>query len=206
MKHAAARIARLHEDSIIDTDFDAHKTLMEARERHEQGGEHGNRWVPIAAAVLAVVAALVTLLTNQRATESLTAKNEAILATTRAADAYNEYEARSIKQHAYESLVAAGVTTDPKRIAALTSVARHENAAKAPILVRAQNLERVATTYEVRSEKLQHARDRLEIAVTLLEVAIVLISISAVARAAWLPIVAAVAAAGGVVATMLGLA
>ncbi len=180
--------------------------MAEARERHEQGTEGGNRWVPIAAAILAVVAALVTLLTNQRATESLTMKNEAILAATRASDAYNEYEARSIKQHAYESLVAAGVTSDPKRIAALTAVARHENTAKAPILVRAQNLEHVASGFEDRSQALQHARDLLEIAVTLLEVAIVLTSISAVARARWLPIVAGVAAAAGVVAAIVGLA
>jgi hypothetical protein len=191
----------------VDTDFSASKTFDEAHERHERGGgdqHEASRWVPIAAAVLAVVAALVTLLTNQRASQSLNAKNDAILAVTRAADTYNEYEARSIKQHAYESLIAAGVTSDPKRLAALQGVASRENTQKQPVLARARAFEKAAARDEERSERLLHARETFEISVTLLEVAIVLTSISAVARARFLPIVAGIAAGLGFVEAIRG--
>src|SRR5260370_16281586 len=88
-------------------DFDAHKVISEAHERHEhaaaQGGRHEGRMrlVPIMAALLAVAAAIATLLSNQRATAALAAKNDAIFLRTEASDSYNFYLPRSIKQHLY---------------------------------------------------------------------------------------------------------
>ncbi len=194
----------------MDANFDPTKSFAEAHERHEhamQPAHHAeaNRWVPISAAILAVFAALVTLLTNQHASQALDAKSDAIIAVSRAADIYNEYEADSIKQHGYEALIAAGVTVDPKRLATLQAVADEQKAKKKPLLVKARAFEEQAKVDEERSNHLLHVREHLEIAVTLLEVAIVLVSISAVAKAPFLPIVAALAAAGGVVMTIVGL-
>jgi hypothetical protein len=56
------------------SEFAAHKAF-EATER-SQSEHHGARWVPIAAAILAVVTAAFSLLVAQRSTESLVAKND----------------------------------------------------------------------------------------------------------------------------------
>jgi hypothetical protein len=177
---------------------------ISAHEAFEQAGElaghgphhakHGAPWVPIAAAVLAVITAVFTLFTAQRSTESLVEKNEAILQTTRASDAYDEYEARSIKQHIYESLVTAGVARDPH---ALERVAQHERAAGKPALAKAKQAEALAAEANTRAVRFRTEFVTMEVGITLLDISIVLVSISALVSTRALTIVAGSAAAIG---------
>jgi hypothetical protein len=181
-----------------------HKTFEEASEIGGHGAhqaKHGAKWVPIAAAVLAVITAVFTLFTAQRSTESLVEKNEAILQTTRASDAYNEYEARSIKQHIYESLVTAGIARNPD---ALERVAQHERAAGKPVLAKAKLAEQSAAEANARATRLRSQFVTMEIGITLLDIAIVLVSISALVSTPALTIVAASAAAVGLLTCAVG--
>jgi len=183
----------------------AHQTFEEASEIVGHGAheaKHGAKWVPIAAAILAVVTAIFTLFTAQRSTESLVEKNEAILQTTRASDAYNEYEARSIKQHIYESFITAGVAHNPD---ALKRAAKHEQDAAKPVFAKAKIAEQRAAEANTRATRLRTQFVIMEVGITLLDISIVLVSISALATTATLTIVAGSAVAIGLSTCVVGL-
>ncbi|GAC1407618.1 MAG: hypothetical protein NVSMB64_14700 [Candidatus Velthaea sp.] len=183
------------------SDFDASKAFQEARERGEHAEKHGARWVPIAAAIIAVIAAIANLVASQRSTIALTSKNEALRQTTLASDAYNEYESRSIKQHIYEADIASGIARDPAK---LQAVADHEKEKGKPVLAKAHRFEQGAEAANERSEHYLKSYETLEIGVTFFEIAIVLVSISALATTRVLTVVAAVATIAGFVISIIG--
>ena len=175
------------EAAMVD-DFSAHKSAEEAHERVHHA--EGPRWIPIAASVLAVLAALANLLSNQRSTEALVAKNDAILATTQASDQYNFYQAHRLRETVYQAAIDAHAGAAPS---ALRTVAAHERAREPAILRTAKTLEARAAAESARSESALNSHETLEIAVTLFDVAIVLVSISALVGSRLLPIVASTA-------------
>lgn len=192
-------------------DFDARKTIEEAKERHERAeGSHGAtkvphaRFVPIAAALLAVVAAIASLLSNKSATEALQLKNEAILQRTEASDSYAFYEARSIKEHIYRAMIDANPTLAPATRAKLARISEYEKTAKAPVLERARAQEETAKRASERSERASHAHEIMEGAVTLFEVAIAVVSISALTSSTFLVVFGAFAALGGLALLLYG--
>ncbi|MGH7715094.1 MAG: DUF4337 family protein [Vulcanimicrobiaceae bacterium] len=161
--------------------------VAEAAERHERSG--GSRLVPLAAALVAVLTALVNLLSNQRSMEALIAKNQAIVAFGHASDTYNYYQAKSIKQEVYR---AALISTESKN-AELQKVIDHEQESKQAVLTRARDFEKEANADDARSEKYENSHKTLEIGVTFLEVAIVVLSISSIVGTAYLPMIAGAA-------------
>ncbi len=161
----------------------------------------GSRWVPISAAVVAVFAALVTLLVHQRSNQALTAKNDAILAFTHASDTYNYYQAKSIKEDVYT--VALVTSAHPNQ--ALRKVAAHERDSKAAVLEKARIYEEQADQSDAKSEKFIHSYETLEIGATFLEVAIVILSISTLVGTIILPAMAAVSTLVGIGFTIAGL-
>lgn len=159
------------------------------------------RWIPMATALLALLAAVTGLLGNLRVTQSNLAKSNAIIATTHAADTYNEYESRSIKEHIYEAALATGTAHDPK---ALAAIAKHEASGKGALLAKAHDFEAAAAFDSERSEHILTSHEILEVSTTLFEIAIVLISVSALVGSRLLPITAAVAGAIGAVVGVIG--
>ncbi|GAC1521719.1 MAG: hypothetical protein NVS2B8_02030 [Vulcanimicrobiaceae bacterium] len=194
-------------------DFDAHKAIGEAQERHEHALGHGGtqsptlhaRIVPLAAALLAVVAAIGSLLANQSATETLALKNQAIFIRTEASDSYNFYQAKSIKQHVYEAAIDAGTALAPATRAKLTGIAAREKTEKKPVLARAREQEAQAKELFERSERSQHAHEIMEGGVTLFEVAIAIVSISALTASTFLLGFGGVAAIAGAIVLLYGL-
>jgi len=198
---------------VLD-DFDTHKAITEASERHEHAVEGGAgthaakphaRWVPLAAALLAVIAAIASLLSNKSGTEAMSLKNQAIFLRTEAADSYSFYESKSIKEHLYEALQDANPTMPASTHAKLATVANREKTEKAPILEKARAQEEQAKTASERSERYAHAHEVMEGGVTLFEVAIAIVSIAALTSSAFLIYFAAAAAAGGLVVVLYGL-
>lgn len=190
------------------SDFNPSKTFEEAHERAEHaehagsgGGRHGARWVPIAAAIIAVVAAFSNLVASQRSTLALVAKNEALRMTTLASDAYNEYESHSLKQYIYEATLASGNV----RVAApLQTIVAKQKREKKPVLAKARDYEREAAAANEESAHKLHSYETMEIGITFLEIAIVLVSISALATTRILTVIAAIAVIAGVVITAYG--
>jgi len=186
-------------------DFSAEKAVEQAKEHSEHAGGAGTRRILLLAAVLAVVAAIVSMLANQRATGALQAKNDAILAQARASDTYNYYEARSIKEHIYEAAIASNPALAPATRTTLDKVAVHEKTEKAPLLKKAQGLEATSAADEVKSERLMREHEILAASVTLFEIAIAIISISALANSRLLSVLGFIAAGGGIVLFVYGL-
>ncbi|HTX02427.1 MAG TPA: DUF4337 family protein [Candidatus Acidoferrales bacterium] len=166
--------------------------MHEIAEQHSH--REGSRWTPIAAAVIAVMAALVTLLVHQRSNQALNAKNNAILSFTRASDQYGYYQSKSIKEDVYTVALATSARPNP----ALRKVVEHEESSKASVLAQARTYEEQADAYNERSEKFIHSYETLEIAATFLEVAIVVLSISTLAGTIILPAIAAVSTLVGI--------
>ncbi len=166
--------------------------FQEAHERHQAAGERGPRWVPLAAAVLAVLAALSGFVSNLRATAALVDKNDAIIATTNASDTYAQYQAGRIKYYVYQAAVDAGTARDPAK---LSATAAGEKRKGPPLLAKAEEHVREAERLNRESERLLRSHEIIEIATTLFEVSIVLVSITALVGSRLLPVVAGIASA-----------
>lgn len=186
----------------MTNDFDAHKTLEQA---HEHGGGHasghGPRWMPIVAAVLAVLAAVANLASNQRTTQALLAKNAAILTQAKASDTWSYYQAKKIKLDMYAGLA---LTKPAAGLRELKAAAKREAISKEPLQRHAQALEHEVEEYDRRSEALMKAHETMEVAVTLFEIAIVLISISTLVASGLLTGLAIGAAGIGIVVFAIG--
>lgn len=172
--------------------------VAEAAERHKEAGT--SRWMPIAAAVAAVLAALSTMMSNQRATQSIISKNQAILSFTRASDTYNYYQAKSIKEEVYRAAMLGRGT-----LAAAKAIADHERDTKAAVLSKATALEKQAEDEDALSERYVKSYETLEKGVAFLEVAVVVFSISSLVTTLALPLLAALAALVGVGFSIAGL-
>ncbi len=181
----------------------AAKSFEDAHERHRQAGE-GPRWIPVAAAALAVLAALSGYFASVRSTSALFAKNESIVATTRASDAYAQYQSERLKYYVSQTAVDQGVNSGGN-IAKLRSTARREAAKAPPLLKKGRAFEQEAQRWSDRSDQLLKQHETIEVGSTLFEVAIVLISITALVGSRLLPISAAVAAVLGLTFLVVGL-
>lgn len=182
-------------------EFEPHEHVAEAAERHEQFG--GPRWMPIAAAVVAVLAALANMVSTQRVNQALIEKNQAILLFTHASDAYNYYQAKSIKEDVY---LATSTLHVGDFVAQLRKVADHEHASKQVVLQKARDFEKKAEEEDAKSERLMRSRETMEIGVAFLQVAIVILSISSLVGTLLLPIMAAGCTAVGLGFFIAGLA
>lgn len=159
-----------------------HKAFEEAEERREQLRSNHDRLIPLAAAIIAVLAALGTLFSHHRSITALSVKNEAILLQSKASDQYNYYQSKRLKYTLYTTLIAAGETRSASVRASMQKTADHEQTTSLDILSKAQTLEHQATEEQERSESILRSFETLEIATTLFEVAIVLVSISALSE------------------------
>jgi hypothetical protein len=185
--------------------FHPAKAIEQANERHEFAehvGMRAPRWIPIAAALLALFAASTGLVANLRVTQSSATKSDAIILATQAADTYNEYDVRSVKQHIYEAALEG--TSDPKHAARLRSVAEHENKSKAPLLAKARALDAESRKATARAEHILTSHEILAVATTLFEIAIVLVSVTALVGSRLLPAAAALATVVGIAIAVRG--
>jgi hypothetical protein len=155
-----------------------HKAFDEAAERDETLRRGHDRLIPLASAIIAVLAALGTMLAHHRSIQALSAKNEAIITTAKASDRYAYYQSQRTRVVVYQAFVAAGAAKgDAER--SLRTTAGREQTASLAVLADAKKLEARAVAQEQHSESLLGSFETLEIATTLFEIAIVFSSISA---------------------------
>jgi hypothetical protein len=140
----------------------------------------------VGTALLAVLAALAGLASAKATTHSLTAKNDAILAQTRAAVAQDTYEAHLVREQIYEAAVASGHSLDAATLARLTAVARTEKTIAIPYLGRAEREQDISQAKNDEAYKYQSAHEGYDTAATLFEIAIAVVSISALASSIYL--------------------
>ena len=183
-------------------EFNAGHALDEAMERHNQIAE-GSIFVPIAAAVIAVFAALGTLFANHNSIAGLAEKNEAILHQIRSADQYAYYEASRIKGHVYQALIGSGIVAASGRKTMQNTVSSEQTKAN-KILKVARKEDSEAADHFKASESYMKAYEKFEVATTLFEVSIVLVSITALMRTRAMLFIAAGATLIGIIFFGLG--
>ena len=184
----------------LDSDFDANKAIEETHERSEHAHEGGSatRKILLLAALIAVIAAITSLFANQRATAALQAKNDAILAQAKSTDAYNFYEARSIKSHIYDAAIGAASSLSAVARVKLVASQKHESRDQDKLLKEAQDYEKQVEADALKSEDLMHSHETLEASVTFFEVAIAITSIAGITSSRFLVVVGLLSAFVGV--------
>jgi len=129
-----------------------HKTLEHASER-ERESSRGRASTALAAAIVAIVAAIGTLLANHRSVQALNAKSDATLLQSRATYSIVSVVDRQPSKTTLDELVAAG-----------------------------RSLEAQADAAEELSDTLLNSYETIEVGTTIGEIAIVFISISTLTR------------------------
>ncbi len=180
------------------------KALEQATERHEEIERGRDRLIPLVAAIIAVLAALGTLVSHHRSIEAITSKNNAILTTAKASDQFTTYQTKRVRVALYSTLLAGDVITNPKARANAQKELDHEAASSVAVLQNAQALEQRAAREQQESEGLMSSFVTLEVGTTLFEISIVLSSISALTKSRALLWVAVGLSAIGVVLLVVG--
>jgi len=177
-----------------------HDPALEAHE-HREHAEHaahaGDGFVSrvsITVAVLAVLAATGGSLETVEAGGAITTASEAVLWQERATDAWNEYQADSLKKHLYGLAAEQGGAAAAK----YRGVAGEQTAKQAEVKARAVEGEKERDALTAGSRLHEHRHHWLTGAATLLEIAIALCTVAIVTRkrAFWLASMAL--GAGGV--------
>jgi hypothetical protein len=187
-------------------DYLAHEGLEHAERAHAsvQGiSDPFLRFVPIAAAVLAVCAGLSSLYGNRLGERMLKLSGVAVLSQTRASDTWAEYEADSLKAHITQA--AASVATDPKLRKQLDAQVRTFRDRQPPLRSEAEHLENDRTAAVGDMDVIETRKLRFDVGTALFQISIVLASIAAMVRRRPLFMAALAGGALGIVSCIVGL-
>lgn len=161
-----------------------HDAALEAHE-HREHAEHAAHAqdgfisrVSITVAVLAVLAAAAGSLETVEAGGAITAASDAVLAQDKATDAWNEYQADSLKRHVYGLAADNGGPRAGQYRATADDQSRKQGEIRAR--ARADESERDRLMAESRAHERRH--HRLTAAATLLEIAIAICTVAIVTR------------------------
>ena len=159
-----------------------HEPALEAHE-HTEHAEHAAHErdpfisrVTITIAVLAVLAATAGSLETVESSSAITQSSEAVLAQNKAADAWNEYQADSLKRHMYEIAADnAGVKAQDYLRTAKEAASKQANVEKLATADERErdSLMRESATHETRHHWLTGAATLIEIGIALSTVAII---------------------------------
>lgn len=182
---------------------DPKESLEHVERAHEllEKSEHAAlRLVPLIAAVLAVFAGLCGLYSGRLGEQALALRSEAVLDQTRASDAWNEYQADSLKAHLFE--IGSKTTANSALLREFSKKAKDFRGRQPPLKDRALEQERERDKAFADSERAEERHVTLDVAVALFEIAIVLTSIAAMTKQ---PLLFFVAAAAGLIGVAFGL-
>jgi hypothetical protein len=182
----------------------------EALEGHESGEsevvrvEHALlKTVPLAAAILAVLAGLSSLYAGRLAETMLSLKNEGILSEAKSSDTWAEYEADSLKAHIAETAALIAPTAQLRKKFAEDAATYRKR--QGPLREEASKLTAERESAMGRAEKVETRKLLFDVAVALFQIAIVMASVSAMVRRPPLFYVALVVAVGGAIFAGIGL-
>ncbi|MBV8281045.1 MAG: DUF4337 family protein [Candidatus Eremiobacteraeota bacterium] len=187
-------------------EFLAHEGLEHAERAHEhlQGtSDPLLRFIPIAAAILAVLAGLASLYGGRLAERQLELGSSAVLAQTRASDTWAEYQAQSLKAHinAAALAVAANASTRAKLAADMQSYRQRQP----PLMQEATKLENERTQLLDSMDKVVTKKLDVDVGVALFQISIVLASVAAMTKRPPLFIAGLVGGAIGLIYCVVGL-
>lgn len=160
---------------------------IEAREHaeHAEHAAHGKdsliSQVTLTIAVMAVIAAIGATLENTEGDKTIVSKNDAVLQQNQATDAWNEYEAKSVKKNLY---TIAADQPGP-RSAAYGKIAAQNAADQKGIQATAKAFEAARDRMSEQAEVHERRHGRLTIASTLLHMAIAIATLAIILHSRW---------------------
>lgn len=157
------------------------------------------RYLSLATALVAVLAAVASLLSGSRSNEAILQKNEALLVQTRASDQWSYFQAKGVKGALAASQAEVLAEANPALAAHLRKEAERYKGEQADIQTAAQELERKVEEYNRRSTADLEEHHQLALAVTLFQIAIAMGAIAALTRRQfllWTGLVATLTAVG----------
>ena len=160
---------------------------MEAHEHaeHAEHAAHENSplvsQVTMTIAVMAVIAAIGGSLETTEGDKTIVAKNEAVLQQNRATDAWNEYEAKSLKKNLY----ALAADQPGPKAAGYAKVAGQNAADQKTIQTQAKGYEKARDKWSEDAEVHERRHGRLTIAATLLHMAIAIATLAIILQRRW---------------------
>ena len=167
----------------------------ELKESLDEAAEHGHhaekkeRWImqlSLSTALIAVVAAIASLLSGANANDALVKKNESILHQTKASDQWAYFQAKSIKSAVYRSQsdVAALSTAEASKELSkkLAEDGKREKEEQEAIKKTAEDFEKKADAADEESAHLFHLHHEYAKSVTIFQVAIALAAIAALTK------------------------
>ena len=160
--------------------FEAHQHAEHAKHAAHQEDSFTSR-VSITIALLAVAAAITSSLETYESAGAIIAANEAVLAQDKATDAWNLFEAKSLKKNLY---VIAGDAGGPKA-ATYAAKAKSEGADQDKSQEEAKSLEAESRKALSVSQAHEARHHRLTLGATLLEIGIATSTIAIITRKRW---------------------
>jgi len=159
----------------------------------------------LSTALLAVCAAVASLLSGANSNEAILAKNEAVLQQARASDQWTYYQAKSVKANLAELRAELAAGGEPATVEKLKSDAERYRREGTDIEKNARGIEEKVEAENRRSEGLLERHHRFAISVTLFQIAIALCAIAALVRRRLLWFVGLAGGAAGLVFLAIGL-
>jgi hypothetical protein len=167
-------------------------------EAQEHGGA-GPRWtlyLSLSTAIIAVFAAVGSLESGANESQALLAKNEAILAQSKATDQWAYFQAKGTKAALFE--VQADIATTPELAAKMSARGERYKKEQEEIEKEARGLEDEVKKRDAEGEEYFHHHHRFALGVTIFQVSIALSAIAALTRRKQLWWVSMVVGAAGV--------
>lgn len=182
---------------MSDDGFHAHGAHDHAVEHEALHGVSLAQWVAILSAIFSCLAAFISYQSGAKQNEAIILKDEAIIKTTQASDAWAFLQAKKTKVHLMEVAIAA--TNDPLKIASFQKeMARYQEDQPA-IQANAEKITNEAEAANKAGDNLIRPHEKLAQSMMLLQIAISLASITALTRKRWLLGVSIIAAIAGII-------
>jgi hypothetical protein len=162
------------------------KEKIDEHVEHATHGEHGSpkwtRYLSVSTALVAVFAAIASLMSGSNSNEAILEKSQAMLNQSLASDQWAFYQAKSVKSAIATGQAQMVAETKPDAAATLAKEAARYTAEGEKIKAEAIELEARVKENNALSQELMERHHKFAITVTLLQIAIALSAIAALTR------------------------
>lgn len=180
---------------MSDDGFHVHGAHEHAVEHEAEHGVSLAQWVAILSAIFSCLAAFISYQSAAKQNEAIILKDEAIIKTSQASDAWAYLQSKKTKEHLMEVAIAA--SNDPVKITNFKKEMTRYQADQPAIQANAEKITAEAAAANNAGDNLIRPHEKLAQAMMLLQIAISLASITALTRKPWLLIVSILAAVIG---------
>lgn len=166
------------EHGAVEEQLKQVEEAMEEIKHHEEEERGWLSYVSLSTAIIAILTALAGLYESQVTSQTILAKNDAVLLQSQASDQWAFYQAKSLKGHIYK------VNSElyPQKADDFKNKVDKYEKEQAHIMAEAKKLEELREAKNHESEHFYHKHHTLSFAITFLQISIAIASISALTR------------------------